>query len=297
MLIKFTWLQVRDTRECLGSQWRPKWLRTPSVYGECTNEDCCRNRRVFWHQVWKTPSSVFLPCAGPQNAREWDVCIIILGSSPALEKAECPVSVNNIGLGTLSERYGAYWGQMLLVWENLGKSENRGMTSHSYKEATGNRLVGPKLVGAEPQGITRVGQTVWARLRRLRWLLPVGSVGGGAHQRNNGLCQHFCLGRKLSPSLLSCMSLIPFNPLPLCWGSEGVSLSKSMCWPFKWNCLKLPEVSVFHNLNLPCFLQPEVTETYLPGTGALTGGPGMGLGPLAPEKYLLIFIYHIWVWV
>ena len=35
------------------------------------------------------------------------------------------------------------------------------------------------------------------------------------------------------------MPLVPFKLLPWCWGSEGVSLSKSVCGFFKGNCLGL----------------------------------------------------------
>ena len=32
------------------------------------------------------------------------------------------------------------------------------------------------------------------------------------------------------------MPLVPFKLLPWCWSSEEVSLSKSVCGFFKWNC-------------------------------------------------------------
>ena len=44
------------------------------------------------------------------------------------------------GLGPLCKRYGSCWGQMLLVWETLGKSEAWAKTSHSYGKAAGNSL-------------------------------------------------------------------------------------------------------------------------------------------------------------
>ena len=53
---------------------------------------------------------------------------------------------------------------MLLVRENLGKSEVRTKISHSYRKATGISLVGLKVGWTWPQGITRVGKTVLARL-------------------------------------------------------------------------------------------------------------------------------------
>ena len=44
------------------------------------------------------------------------------------------------------------------------------------------------------------------------------------------------------------------------------------------------------------FFQPEVMGTYLPGTGSLGWGPGVGLGLLAPEKSLpKFYLPHICV--
>ena len=45
----------------------------------------------------------------------------------------------------------------------------------------------------------------------------------------------------------------------------------------------------FHLLNPRWFLQSEVVETYLPGSGTLGWGTGVGLGPLTPEISLLNF--------
>ena len=41
--------------------------------------------------------------------------------------------------------------------------------------------------------------------------------------------------------------------------------------------------SFVHQLNPRWVWQPEVVGTYLPGTGTLGWGPGVGLGPLAPK--------------
>ena len=68
---------------------------------------------------------------------------------------------------------------------------------------------------------------------------------GRAQKRNNGLCQHFCLGESYPQALALMpdnsvpppMSLVPFNMLPLHWSSEEVSLSKSVHGPFKRTCL------------------------------------------------------------
>ena len=76
------------------------------------------------------------------------------------------------------------------------------------------------------------------------WLC--GSVGGGFRKETIACLS---LWKKVSPSShldarhfsssLYAMPLVPFKLLPLCWSSEGVSLSKSVCGPVKSNCLGL----------------------------------------------------------
>ena len=51
-----------------------------------------------------------------------------------------------------------------------------------------------KLGGKGSQGITRVVQTVLARLMEAHMVPACGQCGQMAHKRNNGLCWHFCLG-------------------------------------------------------------------------------------------------------
>ena len=64
--------------------------------------------------------------------------------------------------------------------------------------------VGHKLGGTVPQGISRMGQIVLARLMepQIR-LLPAISVAlcGRAQKRNNGLCPPFCPGESCLPAL------------------------------------------------------------------------------------------------
>ena len=123
--------------------------------------------------------------------------------------------------------------------------------------------------------------------------LPAGSVGGRAQKRNNGLCQHFCLGEicPLTPSsypdttqlVPPFMSLVTFKLLPKFWSSDGVNPSKSELRPFKSNCLGLHQQSVSLSHKPHWSLQSEVMGTSLPGTGTLgLGVPGVGLVPLAP---------------
>ena len=91
-----------------------------------------------------------------------------------------------------------------------------------------------------------------------------------------------------------CMPLVPFKLLPQCWSSEGMSLSKYMCGPFAdtaWD-----SSSSFYQFKLCWFLQPEVMESYLPGTGTLGWGFRVGLGTSLQRYPSQIFIHHTWVW-
>ena len=126
------------------------------------------------------------------------------------------------------------------------------------------------------------------------WCLPVGFVRGGlikgtVSSASTSIWEKavppalaLMLGNSVSPSVF----LVPFRLLPQHWNSEGVSLSKSVCRPFKKNCLGCQKPSLSLSLN-PCwFLQPELMGTSLPGTGTLVWGPCVELGPLAPDFYL-----------
>ena len=74
-----------------------------------------------------------------------------------------------------------------------------------------------------------------------------------------------------------------------------MSLNKSMCTFFERQCLGIQQF--FHWLNPHWFLQPEVMETYLPGTGTLGWGTCWGAGTSLsrgiPPKF---FIHHTCVW-
>ena len=92
------------------------------------------------------------------------------------------------------------------------------------------------------------------------WHWAVGSVAkcGESSERDNGLCLPFCLRGSCPPALAlmpdtsvpARMQLAPFKPLPQCWSSQRVNLSKSLCGVFKRNCLGLQ--SFFHWLT-PCW--------------------------------------------
>ena len=75
--------------------------------------------------------------------------------------------------------------------------------------------------------------------------LPAVTLGGKVQKRNNGLCQFICIRERFPPVLVLMpdisvsphLSLMTSNLLLPCWSSEGVSPSKSVCGPFKRNCL------------------------------------------------------------
>ena len=139
---------------------------------------------------------------------------------------------------------------MLLVWENLGKSEAWAKTSYlcgnHWKQLGWTQNLG----GARLQGITWVGQTVIARLMESPvWHLPAGSVRGRLRKSTMASASTSVWERAVPPALAlmpdnsfsPCMSLMSFNILPLHWGSEEVSPSKSVSGPFKRNCLGIQQ--------------------------------------------------------
>ena len=155
--------------------------------------------------------------------------------------------------------------------------------------------------GEGSRGITRVGRTVIARLETQIWRLPAGSVGEGLRKGKMASASTSFWEKAAFPALALMpdnsfpphMSLVPFELLPQCWSSEGVSSSMSVCGPLRgiaWDSRSPPShlatiPSGFHSQKLqgPIFLalEPRV------------GGPGVGLGSLAPEIFLLIFIQHM----
>ena len=78
-------------------------------------------------------------------------------------------------------------------------------------------------------------------------------------------------------SVSPCMPLVPFKLLPCCWSSKGVNLSKWVhVWVFKRSCLGLQEFLPLSQ-SLPGF-STRKCGAYLPGTGTLGWGTGVGLG-------------------
>ena len=147
-----------------------------------------------------------------------------------------------------------------------------------------------KLGGIESLGITRVGQTVLAKLTESQiWHQPAGCVvlWGRVQKRVNGLCLPFCLRESCHPVLtLMPDTSVPLQFHPVChW-----CLTKSMCGIFKRNCLGflwyLPLTQSLLVFAARCY------GTYLPGTGTL--GWGAWRGAVTPCSR--IFIHRRWMW-
>ena len=86
------------------------------------------------------------------------------------------------------------------------------------------------------------------------------------------------------------ISLVPFNLLPSCWSTEGVSLSKSVCEPFKRNCQGVQKF-LFSTVSIPTsFYSQKLGRLLFLALEPWAVGPGVGLGPVAPKISLLIFI-------
>lgn len=80
---------------------------------------------------------------------------------------------------------------------------------------------------------------------------------GRSQHRNNDLCKHFCLGERYTRVLTWMpdkvvplfMFLDPPKPLLQCYSSEEVGPSKSVCQPFKRDCLNLWQ-SLCHSVTI-----------------------------------------------
>lgn len=117
-------------------------------------------------------------------------------------------------------------------------------------------------------------------------------------------------GRILSPSSCSDakqLSSFPyvsviFMLLPQCWSSEKMSLSKSMCWPVKRNCLGFQQF---------CFLQYQFLLVFTtrsfgkllswhwnPGTGVLMWGwdPHFSWEASVAEIFLPVSVHCSLIW-
>ena len=134
-----------------------------------------------------------------------------------------------------------------------------------------------KLGGAESLGISRVGQTVLARLMESQiWhqLASFVALWVEGLEKGQWLLLTLIPDTLVSPS----MPLVPFKLLPWCCSSAGMSLSRWVHCVGSLRGTAWGSRSFFHWLNPHWFLQPEVVRTYLPGTGTLGWGAWCGAG-------------------
>ena len=116
-------------------------------------------------------------------------------------------------------------------------------------------------------------------------LLALLLSGGEGLEKGQQPLPTFLSGRKLSPSF--CLDPRHFSSSLYATGVfqaaiPVLELLGSLCGFFWRNCLVLQKFLPLTQ-SLLVLLQPEVVGTYLPGTGKLGWGPGMGLVLLAPE--------------
>ena len=148
--------------------------------------------------------------------------------------------------------------------------------------------------GMEPQGISRVGQTVLARLMESQiWHQPAGSVSLLGEGSEMGQWPLLALVPETSVS--SCISLMPFKLLPWCWCSEGVSQSKFLYGFFKGNCLGLKQF-LLPSQSLLIFAAVSYGDLsswhQYPGLWGLVWGWDSWLSRYPSH----IFIHHRWIW-
>ena len=151
------------------------------------------------------------------------------------------------GLGQFRKRYRAQWGQMLLIWENLGKSEAWAKQAIHMGKPLETACMGPKVGWGRASeihqgGANSVSQVGGVSLITLAsWLCH--SVRRGLRKEQWPLTA--LMSGKSCPPVLALMpnysvsphmSLMPMNLLPLCWNSEGMRLNKFVCRLFKRNC-------------------------------------------------------------
>ena len=131
---------------------------------------------------------------------------------------------------------------MLLVSENLVKSEVRAKRNHLYGKVAGNSLGGHESwLGQSLRNHQGRANSVSQADGVSHILMALWLYGGRVQKRNSGLWQHFCLGEScflvltLLPDswLPSHMSLMPFKLLPLHSSTEGMNWSEYVHGSFK----------------------------------------------------------------
>ena len=139
-----------------------------------------------------------------------------------------------------------------------------------------------------------------ASLRYSTSLLACGSVGEGS-EKGQWPLPTFLSWRKLSPS--SCLDARHFSSSLYATGTfQAPTLAlelRGSVWispcMVSFRDTAWDSWSFFHQLNPPWFLQPEVMETYLPGTGSLGWGTLCWAGTPCSQDISWIFIYHTWI--
>ena len=115
-------------------------------------------------------------------------------------------------------------------------------------------------------GILKVGQTVLARLMEsLIWQQPGGSVALHGEGLEKG--QWPLLAPMPDTSASPNIPLVPFKLPPWSWSSEEVKSEYVNLYVGSLRGTASGFRSFFRQLNPHWFLQPEVVETYLHGTG------------------------------
>ena len=169
-----------------------------------------------------------------------------------------------------------------------------------------------KLGRVGPEGITRVRQTVLARVMETQLQHPhAGSVGKGI-SKGTVASVGTSVWDKVAPpnftlmpenSVSFCMSLVLFKLLYQSWSTEGLSLNKSVHGPFRRNawdssCHSSHSATIpagFHSQKLWVVLFLALEHwNWVSCYGAWT--PHSIGGTSTTEISLLIFICHTWVW-
>ena len=193
-----------------------------------------------------------------------------------------------LGLGPLSESYGACWGHMQLVWEILGKSEAWAKTDHSYGNAAGNTWVGLQVGGVGSQGITRVWQTVWTRLMDSQIWHPPGSSMEEGLRKGKMPTLPTLLSRRKLPLLLSFWCLSSYWPSA---GTQREWVQVSLCvGPFKRTPGTPEELHLTQPPSMMVFTA-KFWGIFFLALCPWAGDPGVRLKPLAPQVGLLQVIY------
>ena len=146
--------------------------------------------------------------------------------------------------------------------------------------------------GVESLGISKVGQTVLARLMESQiWHQLADSVGGGFRKGQRPL-----LTLMPDPSAFPCIPLAPFTLPP------GTGAQRKWVWVGESMCRFFKRIGLGFQQFLPLTQFPGVFcsqklwgLTFL-ALESWAVGPGVGLGFLAPKISLQNLFHHMWMW-